>query len=66
MTFLSESQFHVDLPWANACLAYCLDSVLNLKLPEGFQPGEGPRRGLLRDCDAADGSFAALVWRQRY
>ena len=27
-----------------------------------FQPGEGPRRGLLRDCkNFADGSFTALV-----
>ena len=27
-----------------------------------FQPGEGPSRGLLRDCENfADGSFAALV-----
>ena len=27
-----------------------------------FQPGEGPCRGLLRDCENfADGSFAALI-----
>ena len=27
-----------------------------------FQPGEGPSRGLFRDCDNfTDGSFAALV-----
>ena len=27
-----------------------------------FQPGEGPSRGLFRDCENfADGSFAALI-----
>ena len=28
-----------------------------------FQPGEGPSRGLFRDCENfADGSFAAVQW----
>ena len=28
---------------------------------DGFQPGEGPSRGLLCDCIKTDGSFAALI-----
>ena len=31
MTFASASQFHIYLPWVNACLAQCLNSVLNVK-----------------------------------
>ena len=44
------------------CLAKCLTIVLNVKaLVGGFQPGEGPSRGLLRDYKPSDGpSFQAL------
>ena len=36
----------------NARLAHCLISVLNVKLVGAFnQEGEGPVRGLLRDCE---------------
>ena len=28
LNFASESQFHVCLPWVNACLAYCLSRGL--------------------------------------
>ena len=31
MTFAVASQFHVYLPCFDACLAYCLNSVLNVK-----------------------------------
>ena len=31
MTFVSATQFHIYLPWGNACLAQCLNSVLNVK-----------------------------------
>ena len=31
MTFASASQFHVYLVWVKACLAWCLNSVLNVK-----------------------------------
>ena len=46
----------------NIKLAYCkcLNNVLNVK----FQPGEGPSRGLLRDCEN-DGSFADDYLDQR-
>ena len=32
MTFASASQFHIYLLWINACLAQCLNSVLNAKV----------------------------------
>ena len=32
---IAESQFHVYLPWGNACLAECLNSVLNEKVTVG-------------------------------
>ena len=44
----------------------CLNSVLNVEVLVGsrFEPGDGPSRGLLRDCEnIADKSFAALVIR---
>ena len=44
----------VYLPWDNSCLAWCLNRFLNVR----FQPGEGPSRGLLCDCES---SFEALV-----
>ena len=31
MTFVLASQYHVHLPWVNAHLAYCINSVLNVK-----------------------------------
>ena len=31
MTFVLASQYHVHLPWVNAYLAYCINSVLNVK-----------------------------------
>ena len=31
MAFVSVSQFHVYLPWVNTCLAWCLNSVVNVK-----------------------------------
>ena len=34
----------------NACLSYCLNSVLNVC----FQPGEGPSSGSLRDYEPSD------------
>ena len=34
-------------------LAWYLNSVSNVKALVGFQPGEGPSRGLLRDCDTS-------------
>ena len=47
----------------NTRLEKCLHSVLNVKaLKEGFQPGEGPSRGLLRDYEPSDEpSFQALA-----
>ena len=50
----------------NFYLAYCFFSVLNVKpLSRHFQPGEGPSRGLLRDCKTScnlrEPSFEALV-----
>ena len=47
MIFALVSQFHICLLWVNICLAKCLkcDST-----SRRFQPGEGPKRGLLRDC----------------
>ena len=54
MTFVSAS--HVYLPWANAHLALCLNSVLNVKALVG----------LLRDSEASWGpSFQALVQLRR-
>ena len=35
MTFVSASQFYVHLPWVNACLAKCLNSVLTVPALEG-------------------------------
>ena len=32
---LNRHQFHVYLPWVNACLAQCLNSVLNVKVLVG-------------------------------
>ena len=41
-----------------SCLAKCLKFE---NAGRHFQPGEGPSRGLLRDCENfASGSFAAL------
>ena len=58
------SQFHIYLLWVNICLAKCLkyDSA-----SRPFQPGEGPKRGLLRDCENfADSSFAALFFSKHF
>ena len=56
MTFASASQFHTYLQWVNICLASCESTS------RYFQPGEGPSRGLLRDCEKfGKGSFEALV-----
>ena len=35
MTFVQASQFHIYLPWVNACLAQCLNSVLNVNMLVG-------------------------------
>ena len=35
MTFTSQSQFHVYLPWLDACLVQCLNNVLNVKVLVG-------------------------------
>ena len=61
MTFASVSQFHVYLPWGQ-CLFTINHSVLVvLKCERRFQPGEGPSRGLLRDCTTSPiNRFAAL------
>ena len=32
MVIALRTQFHVERPWGNACLAYCLNSVLNVKV----------------------------------
>ena len=54
------SQFHVYLPWGQRPF-----SIMCLKFESGsssFQPGEGPSRGLLRDCTTSPiNRFAALV-----
>ena len=38
---------YIYLPWVNACLAYCHKCE---STSTRAQPGEGPSRGLLRDC----------------
>ena len=44
----SASQFHIYLPWVNACLASCLNCVLNVNaLVDAFKLSS---RGLLCDC----------------
>ena len=52
----------IYLLWVSASLAY---SVINVKALAGafnFEPGEGPRRGLFRDCkNIAEGSLRAPV-----
>ena len=53
--FCAVSQFHVYSPGVNIRLAKCHNSV--------FQLGEGPSRGLLRDCTASPmDRFAALTF----
>ena len=60
MTFASVSQFHVYLPWGQR-LAYCLKCESTSRR---FQPGEGPSRGLLRDCTTSPiNRFATLKIR---
>ena len=62
MMIVSESQFHVNLPWGQ-----CLFSIVSLKCLkcESFQPGEGPSLvgagGLLCNCET-DWSSSALNW----
>ena len=52
MTSASRTQFHIYLPWGKH-----LFSIVSR-----FQPGEGPRRGLLRDCTTSPiNRFAALL-----
>ena len=48
MTFASASQFHVYLPWVNVCLSQLLKYE---SASWHFPPGEGPSRGLIRDCE---------------
>ena len=51
---ISGPQFHVYSLCVNAHLALCAS--------KHFQQGQGPCRGLLRDCETySEGSFAALV-----
>ena len=63
MIIALDSQFCVYLSCLGASLAQCLYSGLKCESSSmHFQPGEGPSRGLLRDCEnIADGSCAALV-----
>ena len=35
MIIVSVSQFHVYLPWVNACLAMCISGVINVKVLVG-------------------------------
>ena len=67
LTLVLASQFYVYLLWVDARLAYCLNSVLNVKASRHFQPEEGPSgpsRGVLRDCETShiirEPSFEAL------
>ena len=51
MIIASRTQFHVERPWGKR-----LFSIVSR-----FQPGEGPRRGLLRDCTTSPiNRFVAL------
>ena len=60
MIIVSASHFHVYLPGVNVNvhLAECLDSVLNVTVAVVVaalnQAGEGPSRGLLRDCTTSE------------
>ena len=45
LIFVSATQLHIYLLWDNV-----EHSVLNVKGHIQLQPGEGPTRGLLRDC----------------
>ena len=58
---IRTSQFHDYLLWVNVCLAQCLHNVLNVKALVGFQPGEGPSRGLRRDCEIFGNLCIAFV-----
>ena len=49
---LLEPQFQVYLPCLGSCLAWCLNSVLNVKALVGaFSLGPKSSRGLLYDCE---------------
>ena len=58
---LNKSQFHVFLPWVDARLAFCLNSVLNEKAMVGpFNQERGPVR-VFSGIVETNGSFAALI-----
>ena len=65
LAFVSASQFHIYSPWVNAHLAWCLNSASVCLICESasrrFQPGEGPCRGLLRDCEILGNLRITLV-----
>ena len=61
MTFASVSQFHVYLLCLGACLAYCLNSVLNVKALVGALNQEKALVGDFSVIVKTDGSFTALV-----
>ena len=48
MTFVSQTQFHVERLWGQ-------------RGSSRFQPGEGPSRGLLRDYEPSDGPFSSTI-----
>ena len=63
-----ESQFHINLSWINACLAYCL-KLLNVKALIGaFNQEKALSKGLPRDFITLrrfiSGSTAHLVYDQ--
>ena len=52
MTFASASQFHVYLPWGQCPFSIVSWQCLKCEsASRHFQPGEGPSRGLLSDCE---------------
>ena len=58
---LNKSQFHVFLPWVDVRLAFCLNSVLNVKAIVGpFNQERGPVR-VFSGIVETNGSFAALT-----
>ena len=64
MIIKSKSQFQNYFLWVDAHVAQCLKCE---HISRCFQPGEGPSRDLLRDCEnIADGSFAALTQTQTH
>ena len=60
MTFVSASQFHVYLPWVNACFAQCLNNVLNVKALGGNFNQEMALVVAFYVIVKTDGSFAIM------